>query len=148
MLCPNSPKQNLNWFPAKPLALAPPLPPILRSTYIFLATFPIRKNDFHTFLYWETFKFLSLFWLADWQMYKSETFLTTKARWAKLSFEGTMSSLFKCSEIVSDSKLSPDTTNRCRKDSRTTQGTTGWSQVSLKCRSNAPQQLIGEWLKF
>ena len=39
--------------------------------------------------------------------------------------ERSMTALLKCSEIVSDSKMSPDTTNRSRMDFRTILGTTG-----------------------
>ena len=100
--------------------------------------FPFQKNDFYAFLYWETFSFLSLSWLWDWQMSKVVLFWTAIKRWAQLVFERTMAAHTKCSEIVLDSKLAPDTTNRSRKDSRVTTRTTQWSQVSSSPRSFVP----------
>ena len=105
---------------------------------LFLQHFPFDKNDFHTYLYWETFSFLSLSWLWDWQMSKVVLFWTAIKRWAQLVFERTMAAHTKCSEIVLDSKLAPDTTNRSRKDSRVTTRTTQWSQVSSSPRSFVP----------
>ena len=104
----------------------------------FLHHFPFQKNDFYAFLYWETFSFLSLSWLWDWQMSKVVLFWTAIKRWAQLVFERTMAAHTKCSEIVLDSKLAPDTTNRSRKDSRVTTRTTQWSQVSSSPRSFVP----------
>ena len=92
---------------------------------LFLQHFPFDKNDFHTYLYWETFSFLSLSWLWDWQMLQVELFGQQQKRWAKLWCERSKAAVIKWSEIVQDSKLSPDTTDRPRINSRTTAGTTG-----------------------
>ena len=79
MLCPNSPKQNLNWFPAKPLALAPQLPPILGSTYIHISCTISHSKKWLSYLFILGNLCIFVTFLTGWlHLYKSEIFWQQK----------------------------------------------------------------------